>query len=821
MPDPEEQNKLIEGMSDHSAENDDGTQDDSDDPLANEKDLQDALLKLYQKCSAEDRYPRLIEVKDVKQAENYWAGRQYDWWSRSEQTWKPITTATGGAGQGGDLDADDMPRFQFVTNIYQARGLMMIGAVAGAPPRIRFFPEDADDSKDLETAAGRTKLTKLIERWNPPQLMLQEETYHAWTSGFIAWWTRYVANGEKYGVDSVQLLSQGAQEVESTIHCPQCNWEAPADQAQPPIPCPQCGHPLTNDDVSEGESIPVPEDGGETEIPKGRQIITAYGALNCKRPQHTQKQSQWHYFCIEEEIHYSTLRGAFPEKSDEIKPGMNFGADDVFERNARLSIAENTKTPTQTAQSMANLVTFARVWFRPTAFWMIDDKEQRERLLEVFPRGCRVEFAGLTYCQSESESMDDAIVSCHAMPGRGQHRPAVGTSTMSVQDRVNTFSNIEAETYEYGIPITYRASDTFASDANEDQRAAPGLEVEVFCDKMTDVRQRIMQVRADSVSPDMAKHTLDLMGPISDQMSGTYPALSGAGAQQGAPDTLGQQAMQRDQAMGRMGIFYVPLKQAHADVMTLSCRCFEAHAEGEVKIPVFGDTGDFESESVDITALEGEAEAYPEGDENFPELWNQQRATWMQIMDTPYGQLLAKEPGNVELFGKLTGIAGLKLPGLSPWQKQLKEISELTKIPQGDDLLAGIAPQVEVDSDDFHDIESACCKWWMNDEKGQKCKRENPMGWMAVKQHKSQHDAQIPPPPSPEKPASESVTINSKDMPPEAIAQFLEKKYGIQVSAQDFIDGMMLEKAGKPAPKPMPGQPQPGGTQQPPAAGVQ
>jgi len=32
--------------------------------------------------------------------------------------------------------------------------------------------------------------------------------------------------------------------------------------------------------------------------------------------------------------------------------------------------------------------------------------------------------------------------------------------------------------------------------------------------------------------------------------------------------------------------------------------------------------------------------------ENFPELWNQKRATIMQIMDTPYGQQLTQEPEN-------------------------------------------------------------------------------------------------------------------------------------------------------------------------------
>jgi hypothetical protein len=49
----------------------------SDDPLEGRADLQKVLYDLYLECCSEDRYPRLIEVKDVKQAEFYWGGRQY------------------------------------------------------------------------------------------------------------------------------------------------------------------------------------------------------------------------------------------------------------------------------------------------------------------------------------------------------------------------------------------------------------------------------------------------------------------------------------------------------------------------------------------------------------------------------------------------------------------------------------------------------------------------------------------------------------------------------------------------------------------------
>jgi hypothetical protein len=785
---------------DAAAENDGFTSGDEneeqewDDPLAEEDDLQKAFLALYLECSAEDRYPRLIEVKDVKQAENYWAGRQYWYWSDRDETWKPAPGV--GVSPLGDLDFGEMPRFEFVTNIYQARGLMFVGAVSSAPPRYRFFPGDSDEPDDTQCAEDRTKLARQIWRWNPPQLLLQEETYHAWTGGFICLWTRYVSDGEKLGFDTIPGMGSEDTEIESTIICPNCNWSAPANEAVSPVPCPECHTPLTEENISQEEPIPTPVDGQDAEVPRGRQIIEAFGALNCKRPQHTKNQSEWHYFAIEREIHYSLLRAsaATEEIADNIRPGMNFGPDDAFERNARLAVSENAKLPTQTGAKQSTLVTHVDVWFRPSAYWMLKDKKLRAKAKEIFPRGCHIQFAGNQFYKSEKQSMDDCLATCHAMPGRGQHRPAVGSAEISVQDRFNTLSNIEMETYEYGIPVTYRASDTFDSEANEDQRAAPGLEVEVALNPTMDIRTRIYQVRADSVSPDMYKHANDLMGPVSDQVTGLYPAVNGA--TDGGPETLGQQAMQRDQAMGRMGVFYVPLKQLHADITTLACKDFENHAKDKVNIPILSESGDFENESVDITTLGGDAVAYPEGDENFPELWNQQRATAMQLGDSPQGAQLMQDMANRKLFAKLTGIPELKVPGAEDWEQQLKEISDLTKIPEGDELLAGIAPDVEVAPYNDHQVHSACCKWWLNSKRGQKMKRENPVGFQAVVEHKAQHDKQIPQPQPQEKPLAETMNIAFKDLPPEAQAQVLAK-YGITLSPEDFIQAVQLKQAEK------------------------
>lgn len=805
-----------------------------EDPLAQYPDLQHKLYELYKTCCEEDRYSRLVEVKDVKQAEFYWDGRQYIWWSDQDKSWQLPSQAQ--AVSYSDLDIDDMPRFEYVTNIYQSRGLGVIGATSTVPPRWKFFPDDADDADDIETADQKSKGARLIYKWNPIQVMMQDEVYHGYTGGFVCWYTRYVADGSKYGTDSVSNI--GTSTIggdDETIVCPECGWSSPAEYAEPPVPCPVCNTVLTVEDLTSEPPIEVPSDTDSEDAPKGRVIIGVYGALNCKRPQHVNKQSQYHYFGIEEEVHYSILRAAFPSKARLIAPGGSMGAEDVYERNARLSVSEHTKLLTQTGSSQSKLCTYARVWFRPSAFYMLDSEQagddiqerdtgddkgagegegeggddgdgngndvpetDTEILLRIFPRGCRVELSGDVYLTSAAESMDKVITTCHAMPGRGQHRNGIGTSLMSVQDRINTCANIEMETYEYGIPITYRASDTFNSDANADQRAAPGLEVEVNLPAGQDIRSKVYQVRADSVSPTMQTHQAALMGPVADELVGTHPAATGA-ASDNSPETGMQHAMQRDAAMGRMGVFYMRLKQAHADLTTQAVEILEENIKGPEKNTVLNKGGDFETETVDPLALQGSAKAYPEGDENYPILWSQKRQVLMEIMDHPLGMELAKDPENQELIISLLGIDGLKSPVANAWRKQLREIKELTKQPDEDDVMMGIAPGAMVAVDplnDLHPIEEACCSWWLNCPLGQRMKEFNPGGWQAVSVHRQQHLAAVPKPEPAKKPLGESLNIAFKDMGPEAQAQVLEQ-LGIHVTPQDFIAKLMLDKAAK------------------------
>jgi hypothetical protein len=453
------------------------TQPNSDDPLADKPELQSALLKLFLKFVADDRYARLVEVRECAHDHHYWRGNQYIWWSDRD---KCFNAATGAQTYGAGIDIADMPHFEYVTNIYQAGGLTAIAAVAGAAPPIRWFPKDPNKPEDIETAEGYEKLAKLIERWNPPKLLLQDEVYYMWCDGVVGLYTEYIEDGEKFGYDTKEALQEGEAQTADQVKCDQCGYTAPSKHFVSPVPCPECGKMLTEENLMQGETTPVPEEAGEEHIPKGRQTINAYGALELRRPQWAKEQCDFHYLAYDHEVHYAVLKAKFPDKASQIQPGGGGGTDDTYERNARLSVSQGTNLLTQTGGALSVLCTWSKVWMRPTAFYAASETE-RDELLELFPRGCRVEFCGSTYLTSANESMDDCWVVYHSMPGDGQHRPGLGSSQVSVQDQYNTGTNIRAETYEYGIPTTILDADAWDQGASSEQKSEPGDRIFLKC----------------------------------------------------------------------------------------------------------------------------------------------------------------------------------------------------------------------------------------------------------------------------------------------------------------------------------------------------
>lgn len=110
--------------------------------------------------------------------------------------------------------------------------------------------------------------------------------------------------------------------------------------------------------------------------------------------------------------------------------------------------------------------------------------------------------------------MDEHWVVKHALPGDGQNRPAVGSSMMEIQERYNILSNIQAETYEFGIPPVYADPETLDFDALPSQTAEPAAHYPARAKPGKSLADSFFQPAPAVISHDFIQHQQDLVGPV-------------------------------------------------------------------------------------------------------------------------------------------------------------------------------------------------------------------------------------------------------------------------------------------------------------------
>jgi len=780
--------------------------------------LQTALGRLVQQFGEESESTRRDEIRRIKQAHQFWRGLQYLWWSEQDQNWHlPFEQKLMDQSS-----LEDMPRYEYVTNIYQAFGLSIIAVLSQDVPRVRFFPQSAQAEEDIGTAKAATEVGQLIERNNRMGSRIVDEAYQLWTGGKVGAYVRYVVDGQRFGFHpEVELTARAVPVSEEIYRCGGCGAEIPiqemrtaqqaslgdhvpdANESEDVEPaagfdvetpsfsngeasriCPKCGIALDEGMFVPAEVVTAPGVARRQQVPNGQEVITIVGALELKTPPWANEMHDYPYLQWNMEVHLSRLRAAYPHAADRIgipvAPAMN-----EYERLARLAQSQGGPL-TEGGDINMNLITFQRTWLRPWAFYSLDDKKLRDELLAIFPDGCYVAFAGDTYCESRNESMDEHWRVLHAMPGDGSSgRPALGDALISVQERFNTLSNLQIETYEYGIPPIYADSEVLDFDALQSQTAEPGAHYPARAKSGLPLAAGFFQPAPAQVPPDLAQHAADLMGPVAQFLTGAFPALFGGAMS--ANDTAAGYSMARDQAMGRIGLVWRKMKYFHADVMLLAVDCFRKNRPNDVEVTLLGAGAAFESKWIRLSDLKGNLFTYPESDEQFPTMWAQQRAVLMQLLGSPDPQIqqMLAHPENLELIKRLIGLEELVLPDEESRTKQYREIAQLlaeqpvvVRVPrpaatiavgtdgqnpiasgavqgtsnaaqeagadgaiggQHDESLVSeevMLPSVVPDGfTDNHQVELETCRRWFASDSGQVAKIENPAGYANVRAH--------------------------------------------------------------------------------------
>jgi hypothetical protein len=784
-----------------------------------------ALRELVRQYREEGIVARRHEIRRIRQARLFWQGLQYAWWNPNDMNWHlPFEQRSSD-----DRALEEMPRYQFVTNFYQGFGLSFIAVLSQDVPSVRFYPQSAQSLEDISAARAASDVAALIEQNNHIEHLLTSIGYFLWTDGKLGAYVRYVADGQRFGFREENVLE--ALEIplgEDVYVCPRCKKEAglapetesAKDQENPrqresdravvvgaqhaapllsTMSCAQCGAELSDAHLRRAERVTVPRVAGTRRLANGQEVISIAGGLELNTPVWANEMHEYPYLQWQAEVHRAKLKASYPHAADKIETSPAQGAEDVYARVSRLSVEQGLPS-IHPGDALMNLITFDRTWLRPWAFYSVEDAEVRAELLALFPDGCYVGFAGDAYCESRSESMDDHWRVLHALPGDGQNRPSVGDSLVQVQERYNVLSNMQAETYEYGIPPIYADPQVLDFDALANQVAEPAAHFPARARPGQPLAAGFFQPAAAQVPPDMLRHQQDLIGPVAQFLTGLFPAVFGGNMED--VKTASGYALARDQALGRLGLVWRRMKQFYADVMLLSVDVFRKNRPNDAEIPLLGSDGVFDSHVIRIADLRGNISVHPEADETFPRLKSQQRGVLQQMfsINDPMIQRALTEPANMGYIKNVLGLTELIIPGEESRNKQLREIQQLlasapivismnasgvahvgppadvmaqhaaplqgdsaapasppanSDSPIGDmqfqqDVLRGsgqagttvplVLPSVPVDQLlDDHAAEFEECKRWANSDAGQAARMTNPAGFANVRAHAEAH----------------------------------------------------------------------------------
>jgi hypothetical protein len=744
-------------------------------------DMQDALRSLVREYELESDSVRRHYVRRFRQAEEYWRGNQHLYWNEREFRWN--TPFQQSLDQGGA----DQPRYDYVTNIYQAFGLAVVAAISQRLPRVRFEPVSALREEDLATARAASLVAELIERNNQLDLLAIREAYLLWTEGMFGAYVRYLVD-DGYGTHEEPIYGTAQTKLRDAGYlCPDCATEAQsaaagADESaaagageQPALgqPCPRCGRCLGPGEYHPAEHLEVPVITAVQEVPNGQEKITIYGALNLKLMPYANDLRETGYLILAEEQHVAALRAAYPDRAEQISAGDVGG--DPYERFARLSLTDTPGTPS--TLPYASLITYKRCWLRPWSFWAHADPAMRQRLLSQFPRGCMVAFAGDVFLEARPESMDEHWRICRAMPGVGMYREPIGGSLLSIQQRINDIANLQAEHVEYGAapPVLYDAR-AINGDALANKKMEPGSYVPVAIENTPagkNLADLIFQPRI-ALDASIYAQGQDLL-ELSQFLTGALPAVFGGNM----PDvtTAKGYSMARDQALGRLGLFWRQMKEFHAELMLAAVEVFRRNRLQDVEQVVLQRSGDYASRFIHLNELNGNVTCRPEADDAFPASWAEIRQNVIALMQTkdPYILDILSHPMNAGLVKNYLGTPGLVLPDDDNRSKQFREIDALLAAepiasPTGMMLPVGEwgagsppgaqaapdrwAPSVPVDRDvDNHTVHIQTIREWAVSDDGMEAKRHNPSGYANVLLHLLAHEAFLPAAPNSAPPA--------------------------------------------------------------------
>jgi hypothetical protein len=312
-----------------------------------------------------------------------------------------------------DNDSGDV-ELHYPLNIYQAFGRGFI-SIVGQIPNVRMEATKINSPDAMRISAAADAFRQKIESQNDMEQLAEDIARLMWTDGRVSLYSRWVTDGARFGYED----------------------EAHDDEA--------------SEGLGQGEKKP--------RQPKGGELITPYGVCESKVPINVRSQAEMPFRQLSFEIDMTSAKAMYPWIAKKLQGGAPGPGEYNFDRTTRIACTQGIQLLSQTGDTVAQLPTWSRTWFRPAFFAEIGNEVDRKWFIDNYPDGAMVAFVGDTYAESRNESMDDHWQDLRPLPGDGQATPSCGQIIMPVQDAICDMTDLKMERAMKSIPAIWCRKD--------------------------------------------------------------------------------------------------------------------------------------------------------------------------------------------------------------------------------------------------------------------------------------------------------------------------------------------------------------------------
>ena len=786
-----------------------------------------ALLQLDDICTKADVAARRLEVEQAWEALHFERGYQHLLRGKRGGWELP------GGGQGNKANERNHNSI-YDTNVYGPKGDIIVSALSREVPKVEFYPCNPEWAPDKIASEEANRFKDIWSRNNNLHDLLVQCARIFWNEDRALIWTRYELNGQKYGFEEDQGTPTVSEDITNPPDDSPTGQEGQEDFLQVTESVSKGGDQiedlLTESGVGNGGKKPL-----------GMEVSTVHGKLDHKVPISVDNFSEMTFVQLMLDYDVALVRGMFPWIASKVMPGTDGQSATQLDRIARENVRQAVLGAYVTGDSLSRHTTVKYTWMRPSMFLdaSVGDSEKAE-LLEAFPDGVLLARAGQEYAFSRNEKMDDHIVIGHPSAGKGQNRRAMGTALISVQKRINDWVDLLDDFFKRTIPKKWMNADAFDMDAIKKEPNVPGS-IGPFEPQpgLTTESQYIMVEPTPQHQPALPDFIKWFITTLSEEISGALPSLFGNNTQE---PTVGSSVIQRDQALQRVGCPWNNAQDMFAVAASQAAKCAAECRDGkEITQNLGPERGNVSVNTANL--LGGNVLCYAESNPSLPETEEQKAVKIMTLIDkanqnpaSPLSQWIFS-PSNLEETSKAFRMKNYKVAGASSVTKQRSEFEVLLRsgpmpnpklaqmqegitkikaemlqhaatggqvppqalamvqqIEQGMQSLPQLISTIPVaqDESENHLVEANESFEWMNSTEGQKFKFGNAKqqaGYENIHLHWTEHVAMVKKIAAanqpPNKPPSESISVDVSKMPPPIAAQALAKM-NIQATPQMF-----------------------------------